>query len=237
MKCRNLIVLLLVSILYVNSFAIILDDFEDGDRTNDPAWLIDADWGTDEVVADPYRPGNLAYRSHGSATAHRSVYALLPDGTMSWNGFDWQYEFLADAQDYHFSIGLRGGIGSASITSVLHYRTGWSNVSMALMQAGGTESKSLAPSVIPTDSWMKMHIWHDTTDNMLHQEIRVLDTDALIASISTPAIDDFANTEINRMFMSIERTGWQYMDNITLVPEPATLLLLGLGGLALRIRK
>jgi len=216
---REVIFILLTAVLSFNSSAIVFDDFQDGDTTANPRWRIDTNFGQDMVVADPYRAGNLTYKGKGTSTGHRIIYAFL-DETMPYYGFDLSYELMLSARDFTIQISARGDSRDTAIETRLRYRTGWSKASFTLRQVGSDKSVNLSPSDVPINQWLKMHCWHDTLTDTIFMELRVLDSGELIAEVIAPATGNYAVDNINRIVIAIERTSWQYVDNINISSGP-----------------
>ena len=78
---------------------------------------------------------------------------------------------------------------------------------------------------VPRNQWLKMHSWYDAGAGLIWAEVRILETDSLVGQVSMESVFNLTQAgDIDVLGIGIEETEWQYMDNINLTPEPATLV-------------
>ena len=89
---------------------------------------------------------------------------------------------------------------------------------------------------MPIDEWVRLSFWHDPIADLVMGEVRLVSDGSLVVSSSfTPTIIDTPEP-IAWVLTGGQEQEWQYLDNVSITPEPATLSLLALGGMALRRR-
>jgi len=220
------------------SFGIVIEDFEDGDITSNPTWIVSPDVGDGMIVSDPIRPDNLVYKGYGTPTGHRNLWTNVSNG-ISWEGFDLTIEFMATQNYFSLGYGIKNDSYEMGVGLWLDNRSpgGTGNVVLAIEEYGSYHSDSwtLFPkSNFSYNQWYKVHSWYDNSSNLFMTDLRVLDTDQLIAQASRiPTVDYSIEADINSARFGIEEVDWQYADNVVLTPEPTTLALLGVGILPL----
>ena len=243
------IIAVLVSLLMMTgiSFAVLFDDFQDGDTTNNPTWNVMVDQGEGMVASDPVRSGNLAWKAYGTEAGHR-VLGTNVSG-IPWYSFDISLEYKASTSaNYHGSWELQSDGASKGFDFGLWYDTqkspAYQNYAAFYIEEYGfnwqTEGDYILIPIgnIPRDEWLNLHSWYDIDSGLIISEVRILETNALLGQVSMePVLNMFQAGQIDLLSIGIEETNWQYMDNITLTPEPTTLSLLAIGAFALLRRK
>jgi len=235
--------ILFVSIIIImisgTSFSAVIEDFEDGNTTHNPTWTVSPDVGDGIIVSDPIRPDNLVYKGYGTPTGHRVLQTDV-DEQISWEDFDLSIEFMATQGYMSLKYELYNDSYQMGVGLWLDDRSpgGTENVVLAIEEYGSYHSDSwtLFPkSNFSYNQWYKVHSWYDDSSNLFMTDLRVLNTDQLIAQASrTPTVDYAVEADINSARFGIEEVNWQYVDNFVLTPEPTTLALFAIGGLFLR---
>ncbi len=241
---KHVMVMLSVVVFTAGSVAsaAVYENFEDGDYTNNPAWWVDLDMGADEISNDPVRQDNLVWKAYATETGHRVLKTNVSG--IPWDTFDVSLEYMASTSgNFHgiWKLETEGAIDG--ITFGLWYdpkkSPGFSDYAhLWIHDYGLTEylwTYTLIPiGNIPRDQWLKLHSWYDVSAELVRVEARILETDVLLGQVSRQSVLDLSEMgEVDVLGIDIGETNWQYMDNINLTPEPATLALLLLGGLAL----
>lgn len=219
----------------------IIDNFEDGDTTNNPFWNVSNPAGNHVVASDPLRANNLVLHIHGTGQAHRrlSLFGDVIDNP--WSGFDFSVEYSVDplVPSWDFFYTLAGG-GYVLRDRILN--TNDPSNSKVLFNYASTDPLAdvSIPGETPLDEWWRMHVWHDPLANAITSEVRRISDGQLMAANSfTPSVD-LSALQIGFLSLEVESTNTQYIDNISLgvVPEPSTALLFGLAtGFAFLQRK
>ncbi|MBN1514617.1 MAG: hypothetical protein JXB13_21550 [Phycisphaerae bacterium] len=247
MKTPRAIAVLLVCTCGSIASANVYDGFEDGDYTNNPTWTvvpIPDVTGAAEVVADPVRPGNLVLAGYGQESRH---YGLTTWVAMPWTSFDMSMDILTLANDFNPKIVVRRNPPEPSnpdyIVDVQVRREPTASFSqLRIVEYAEDHPAHLDHRVDfdadPMGDWWRVHAWYDDTDNQIKVEIRRVVDDSLVLSHSlTPAADLSLEPPIEALDVGFEKTSWSYMDNVTLVPEPSSIVFVGLGCAAIRKRR
>ena len=234
------IVMMLVFLMFTGiSFSAIFDDFEDGDYTNNPAWWVSASVGDGLITNDPVRPNNLAWKAYGRDTAHQIISTDV--GGVAWDSFDMSLEYKAsDSGNFHGAWFLEpeAGVAGSFRMGLWHDTSKDPDARLYIIEYGPSvqDIRTWIPiGNIPRNQWLKFHSWYDIDSDLMISELRILNTDMLIGQVSiTPYMNLSQAGDIDVLSIGIEETNWQYMDNVVLVPEPCSLILISCGCFFLR---
>ena len=99
---------ILITLIVISgvSFSAVIDDFEDGDYTNNPEWIITNSTGDSAIYNDPIRANNLVLGAYGNLGSQRVLETSL-DATR-WSGFNFSVEFLSSTDGFHPYFRLLG---------------------------------------------------------------------------------------------------------------------------------
>ncbi len=243
LRFRLLVVTVVVTTAAVSS-ADIIDDFEDGDFTQNPTWTPGA-FGSVEVATDPLRPGNMVVKTHGTEGAHSGLATPV---NQSWTGFSVEMEFLADTTNfspvlnvwtpgsYYIGVWL---IGSGANGLGLPDGTRWLIADNPENTPGWLSRDPNAPVVPfePINEWWRIRLFHNPADGLIHSDLhRVADNSLVSSRTYAPALPLPAG-QIEMVGFGMEEVDWQYADNVRLSPEPTTALLSCLAGTVLLGRR
>ena len=223
-------------------FAGIIEDFEDGDWTNNPTWWISENVGSGLITSDPVRPDNLVWKAYGTDTAHRILSTDVSD--VSWDSFDISLDYKTSSSgNFHGAIFLtpEAGIDGSFRIGLWHDTQKDPDVRIYIIEYGPSvqDIKNWIPiGNIPRDQWLTLHAWYDADLGLITAETRVLETDMLLGQVSvTPHMNLSQSGDIEGLGIGIEETTWQYMDNVALIPEPLSITILALGGMMILRRR
>ena len=219
------------------AFVALNDDFDSYALGSWPnGWTANANAVSDpamnNIVADPTNPANNVFRLYGTTT-----------GSWGANAFK-VFDF---PESYTIDIAIRNGSETANGVqpgrAAVHMRhgtdwRGWTNPGISLLyfntngniEAG--DSRVLQTYV--TDRWYDVKIQYDRVGTDLTLQYWI---DGVNRGTSQIIIPDFTMELFPDHIGLTAVQGSAYFDNLSVVPEPVTLTLLGLGGLFLRRRK
>jgi len=228
----------------------VYDGFEDGNTTVNLAWFdINPGHGTDGgVVADPIRSGNLVWKAMGDEAAARYI-ATTNFAPIAWQGFHASVEYLTTTSSRFAGTIMVGDhwmpfdtTYKAFAVSVRH-DIAWGNmVNLQMMDANRNGpvigyDKWFDLSLVPVNQWLRLDLWHDPATGLVRGALRNSEGQVIVENSLTPvSVGD--DTSLGQIVIGPQEFEWQYMDNATLTPEPATFAVLILGGLgAMRRRR
>jgi hypothetical protein len=235
---RECVLILAIMLIYAATVkaTVVNDNFDSYTLGSWPIeWVANANAVSDptmnKIVADPTSPANNVLRLYGQTS-----------GSWGANAF----KTCNFAESYTLDIAVRNG--SEAATGVQPYRAGihmrhgtdwpaWTNPARALLNF------DLSGNIIAgddrvlqtylTDRWYDVKIQYDRVGTDLTLQYWI---DGVNRGLSQIIIPDLA-VELSLDHIGLTAVqGSAYFDDLSVIPEPATMLLLGLGGLALRAR-
>jgi len=183
--------------------AVLFDNFEDGDTTNNPTWDVTNALGTHSITEDPFRIDNLVLQATGTISAHR---ALNTQANILTDGFYFEAEYAASssADKFNLILGLNGQSDFILRTQIAISATdGYTNWRLAQNPHNGPEWGEQDPDFPqipsqPIGEWWKIILWNQPSTEIVNGEIRRLSDNSLIWSrtVSFPSISDLCNSAI-----------------------------------------
>ena len=204
----------------------------------------------DPTSCDPdNHTGEYAYHLLPGLTAGlpwRLEYDILPVSV------DWAADARLSFTDADMTIGNMCGISPTYLTLNYGHDDSGYRIGLEWADSEGNSGGVRLPYYTP-GTWYENLLEWDPDKREFYVRIAVRGGPILVAKTVTSSDPDFVGNDWPSQFNNIDRlamstvgdsyapgaTGISYIDNIVVsqVPEPATLLLLGLGGLLLRRRR
>lgn len=219
----------------------ISEGFEDGNWTVNPTWFdTNPGYGVDGgVVADPIRPNNLAWKAVGVGGAARQI-ATGEFAPMPWEGFHTSVEILNYGSICNVGMKVLSDLDYRSAEGFyVGFDVGCLDPNKARLQILERNQATwyYNPPIlwdrtdIPMNEWLRVNLWHDAASGLIKADVRGL-SDGHVYAQSSMVPTSFGALPLAYLELAAGAPGWNYLDNATLTPEPATLMLLALGGLA-----
>ena len=223
---KTLLVLAVLIMLNRVANANLFDDFEDGDYTQNPVWLLAETYHWQEVVDSPTDPNNKVIRIHGTREGASAIATILSepitfrDFCVSYDFYAVEYNFCPEptlsTQSADYMIRLR----FIADNSVFHFIT----ITYVRGEYSWSAYTIYPSNIFNLNTWYKYVGYYDETNNAVIHELYNKETGNLIAT-AVHSLSD-ANFDINKSIYSIylgcQGTAWQYFDNVSLASEPAT---------------
>jgi len=234
-KMKKLSVLMLVCVMAVAAQAVLIDDFEDGTLTEYTSTVIlDANGGNSNTAAWQISGGDLQLNT--SAYDGIQQYAMIYSGLSLAVGEELQVDLThtGASQDIGLYVGGTTPVAGTRYDYIAMYaRVSSGNNQLFTRGFDGGSEYGLVGNWGPV-SYDTLFIAR-TGVNTYEAGWYLAGVRNILAT-RTPA---FANdADVVGFYADVRATGVLCnLDNLRIVPEPATLALLGLGGLLLRKRK
>lgn len=230
--------LLVAAVLGPPARADLYDDFEDGNWTSNPTWFdMNGAHGQDGgIVSDPIRPSNLVWKATGTGGAHQHI-ATTDFTPMTWETFRCSVEVLNVNGFFNASLCVRDVMPIPPLGE--GFAVGGSNnydgSGLGYFWLGEANSGSMVPvqrnwnvSQVAPNEWLQFNLWYDANSGLVKGDLRRLSDGYVLAEDSLdPA--SFGSLPLAHLEISAGSPSWNYLDNPTLVPEPASLSLFLLG--------
>ncbi len=231
--------ILISFVVSTRAFAVLVDDFEDGDATANPIWTVTVNAGSDAVVPDPFRPDNLVYQATGSFNQHRilttpvagnwrQLEVLLDFAVSDGNNFDLFFRVEDDEPD-GFNLGMKLSTDTLAgpdgtewfIADTTTNTTSWINTD---------PGELILENTAPENEWWRLRMGYDATSNVVNGEIRRISDNGLVASRTFTPTGGVPDRPFTFFEMAIEQTSLQYLDNVTVntIPEPSSAAFLAM---------
>lgn len=228
---------IVVALVHFNCYAF-FDDYEDGDYSNNPTWNLANPVGADSIISDPIRINNTVFAMSGTSSAHRS---LVSNVDILFNDFYFEAEYMSSTASFYpiFSFNMENGDNFRTRFQSDSGGTKWSIVHNAYNGSDWLDREPNPPIISdqPVQEWWKIVMWYDEGLNQVNASIYNVSDSSLVYSRIYETPIGFENNIIEEIGIEVALSDWQYLDNITLVPEPATLFLVTLGGILLRRKR
>lgn len=207
MKKLLVFILMMVGI----SYGAIIEDFEDGDYTNDPAWIIGNSHMADPVIeADPVRSDNFVVQMKGASQSEQSLIVDL-ETPQPWLGFNYKEEYFAQTVITNSQI----------ILTSPGYKIDWktyfnanNKLSSFRLIEGGVKHEYYITEY-PDDEWWTIGLSHNIDTNLLTVKYSLLDGTVLTEVSFEPSVDLNTIADITSIAFTAGMSPPQYFDNIT----------------------
>jgi hypothetical protein len=230
------IIILLIAATEAKAF---YEDFEDGDYTQNPAWLLTGTYHWQEVVDSPTDPANKVIRIHGTKEGATTIVTNLSE-PITFRDFCISYDFYVGEYDFCPEPTLQSEDSAIRLRMVADkdFDIGKFYFVTIFYDAGRTDLSTVYPSsIFDLNTWHKYMVYYDETNNAMMHELYNIETGNLIATAvhSLSDVNFDINKSINWIYFGCEDTAWQYFDNISLIPEPtiiptpSAIVLCGIG--------
>jgi len=225
----------------------VYDGFEYGNTTVNPAWF-DASPGYGEnggIVVDPVRPNNLVWKARAAASTPGAHCMIGTTGfvPIAWQGFRSSVEILRTAAGLSGSLAVGNSVfqGLDEGFQVSFNSDGAFSLSEAHRSPPMWVDHPLPMpwniSQVPANQWLQVSMWHDPISGLIKADLRRLSDGYVYVQNSFTPTRLGGESPISDLDITAGSQSWNYLDNPTLTPEPGTLLLVALGGLAAMRRR
>ena len=215
---------------------LLLDDFEGYPLHNwpSPNWSSDGNANSDptnnRIELDPTSTSNQVLKLYGVIGASW--------GALAYGSCDFTSSFIVEASIYNGSEALSGAHPDRGYLGLRH-GTYWYAVTnparmLVLFQGDGTVVGSDGTVILDsyeTERWYDVKVQYDRVDDDINLHYWIDGVD--LGAIQINNVDLTKELSYDHIDLTAQE-GTVFFDDVLVTPEPATLLLLGLGGLALR---
>lgn len=203
----------------------IIDDFEDGDYTNNPVWFVSNDIGSDVIGQDLFDPANTALAMRGTDSGHRRI---ATETDVAWSGFSYAVDFRADGV-HQADLQLLSNLPNDTAPSLSVRWTRTDTANGIVLREGGIDLLTISLGYSTSDDWTTVAISHDPDTHAVSLTLSDAVTGDIIADGSVMFDADLSMAgNIRYASIGAQETDWQYFDNVRLHTVPAP----GFGGLA-----
>lgn len=236
---------LLVMLFAVPASAVI--DYSE-DFSSNPGWFTDqpSNHYWDDVDEMYYiRSENL----HPGYSPSRAAFKRLPEPI---SDFELRWDVKPTRGDYgcYFGFGVYDSqLSGDGILDGLYIQAGFTNVigdyNIWALYVNGTGgfTQMGSEALWEPETWYSCMLIYDSSANTVSFEVKNRDTESVIWNTSIPVLGGFTD-DVRYLGSSMSDTSIHpsavaegYVDNVVMVPEPATLLLLGLSSLVVISRR
>lgn len=217
MATRLAIVSVVISFACPYSFAQQCDNFEDGDYSTNPPWLIRDDVGDVQVIDDPFDSQNLILAIHGTTTENHAIEIFSQDPFASWDDVVLTVMWRVTSARFDLMLSIRERTPERFYSIDVRIVRGEGQTAMRIAESPLHYPSHFIESIGPMNTWWELTSWPDLQEERIIFHIRNALNLSFVGEYSIPLTADIESFNgINDVLIFARTEEWQYLDNYCL---------------------